>query len=119
VPPETTSGPLLMAEFPLLLYVGAGAEAVTGRFFRSKSEGTSDGGGLGGRWAGVPHFAIESRGPVGTRLGTIAGAESMVRLGRDPDTRSIVAGHQIACYHTTALGIGLCSGDAREEHRRG
>lgn len=81
MPPETTSGPLLAEEFPLLLYVGAGAEAVTGRFFRSKSEGTSDGGGLGGRWAGVPHFAIESRGAVGTRLGIIAGAESMVRLG--------------------------------------
>ena len=49
MPPETTSGPLLAAEVPLLLYVGGGAEAGTGRFFRSKSEGTSDGGGLGGR----------------------------------------------------------------------
>lgn len=49
MPPETTSGPLLTAGIPLLLYVGAGTEAGTGRFVRSKSEGTSDGGGLGGR----------------------------------------------------------------------
>lgn len=49
MPPETTSGPLLTAEIPLLLYVGAGTEAGTVRLFRSKSEGTSEGGGLGGR----------------------------------------------------------------------
>ena len=49
VPPDTTSGPLLTAEIPLLLYVGVGTEVGTGRLFRSKSEGTSEGGGLGGR----------------------------------------------------------------------
>lgn len=34
------------------------------RLFVSKSEGTSEGGGFGGRWEGVPHFAMESRFPA-------------------------------------------------------
>jgi hypothetical protein len=48
VPPETTNGPLLTLGIPFA-YDGAGAKGGTFRVFMSNSEGTSDGGGLGGR----------------------------------------------------------------------
>lgn len=58
-PPETTSGPFFIFGKPLLKE-GFGFDTEAFLFFMSKSEGTSEGGGLGGRWDGVPHFAIES-----------------------------------------------------------
>lgn len=66
-PPEITSGPFWVPGIPLPGYEGAGIGGGPTRCFMSKPDFTSDGGGLGGRCDGVPHFAMESRLELGTR----------------------------------------------------